>query len=335
MRGKVRAGRFRCAFGALLLACAACPAQADILLIGNKGEDTLSLVDLMTGKQCVRLPTGKAPHEIAVSANGRHAAVVGYGAATIDIFDIARARLVRRVNIMPNDGPHGIAWISRNRILVVTDRGNSLVRLDPRNGKFAALSTGQRGSHMLAVSPDRRRAYVSNILSGSVSVFDLERWTKLSDIAVGGNPEGLAIAPDGGTLWIGDNSGPRVKVVDLASQAVTATLPTDSIAIRLVVAPDGGTVIASNFMSGSLTVYSTHHPRLIGSISVSGERQAMQVTLVWSGVPGRVLVAETGRNTIAEVDLEAGRVLRRIPAGRNGDGLAIAPGRCRPARNSQ
>lgn len=325
-------GKFRIAFGALLLACAAWPAQAGILLIGNKGEDTLSLVDMASARQCVRLPTGKAPHEIAVSPNGRQAAVVGYGAATVDIFDVGRARLVRRIDIAPNDGPHGIAWISRNRILAVTDRGNSLISLNPRNGAFSALPTRQRGSHMLAVSPDRRRAYVSNILSGTVSVFDLDRWTKLSDIAVGGNPEGLAIAPDGATLWVGDNSGPRVKVVDLASQAVTATLPADSIAIRLAVSPDGGTVIASNFLSGSLTVYDARNPRLLRSIPVSGERQAMQVTLAWSDVPGRVLVAETGRNEIAEVDLDAGRVLRRIRAGRNGDGLAIAPGRCRTAR---
>lgn len=317
----------------MLLACTGWPAQADILLIGNKGEDTLSLVDLATGQQCVRLPTGKAPHEIAVSPDGRHAAVVGYGAASIDIFDIARSRLVRRIDIAPNDGPHGIVWTRRNRILAVTDRGNSLVSLDPRNGKFAALPTGQRGSHMLAVSPDRRRAYVSNILSGTISVFDMDRWTKLSDIPVGGNPEGLAISPDGGTLWVGDNSGPRVKVVDLASQAITATLPADSIAIRLAFSPDGGTVIASNFLSGSLTVYDARSLRFLRSIPVSGERQAMQVTIAWSGVPGRVLVAETGRNAIAEVDLVTGLVLRRIAAGRNGDGLAIAPGRCKPSRD--
>ncbi len=331
--GKVPAGHFHRAFGALLLACNALPGQAEILLIGNKGEDTLSLVDMVSGRQCARLPTGKAPHEIAVSPNGKHAAVVSYGAASIDIFDIAQARLLRRINIAPNDGPHGIVWSSRDRVLAVTDRGNSIISLNPRKGRFSALPTGQRGSHMLAVSPDRHRAYVSNILSGTVSVFDLERWAKLADIAVGGNPEGLAIAPDGMTLWVGDNSGPRVKVVDLASQSITATLPADTIAIRLAVSPSGDTVIASNFLSGSLTVYDARNLRFLRSIPVSGERQAMQVTLAWSSVLGRVLVAETGRNMIAEVDLASGHVLRRISAGRNGDGLAIAPGRCKPARD--
>ena len=44
------------------------------------------------------------------------------------------------------------------------------------------------------------------------------------------------------------------------------------------------------------------------------------------GPGGRLYAAETGRDMVAEVDLESGRVLRRIPVGKNGDGLAIAPG---------
>ncbi|MBU0825191.1 MAG: hypothetical protein KKA44_05470 [Alphaproteobacteria bacterium] len=71
---------------ALLLSA---PAAAETLLIGNKGEDTLSLVALASGEELARLPTGKMPHEIAVSPDGKQAAVVAYGATTIDVFDVA------------------------------------------------------------------------------------------------------------------------------------------------------------------------------------------------------------------------------------------------------
>lgn len=41
---------------------------------------------------------------------------------------------------------------------------------------------------------------------------------------------------------------------------------------------------------------------------------------------GRLIyAAETGRNEVAEVEFETGTVLRRLKAGKNGDGLAIAP----------
>ena len=61
------------AFCALLLAA---PAAAETLLVGNKGEDTLSLIALASGEELARLPTGKMPHEIAISPDGKQAAVV-------------------------------------------------------------------------------------------------------------------------------------------------------------------------------------------------------------------------------------------------------------------
>ena len=64
------------------IACAEDPpaaASGPVLLIGNKGEDTLSFVDLASGKELGRSVTGRMPHEIAVSPDGRQAAVVAYG----------------------------------------------------------------------------------------------------------------------------------------------------------------------------------------------------------------------------------------------------------------
>jgi hypothetical protein len=63
----------------------------------------------------------------------------------------------------------------------------------------------------------------------------------------------------------------------------------------------------------------------VREIEVGGSDASRQVTIVFSA-DGRLLyAAETGRNQIAEVELESGRVLRRLPAGAQGDGLAIAP----------
>ena len=68
------------------------PAGAETLLVGNKGEDTLSVIALASGEELARLPTGKMPHEIAISPDGKQAAVVAYGSTTIDVFDVARDR---------------------------------------------------------------------------------------------------------------------------------------------------------------------------------------------------------------------------------------------------
>lgn len=87
-------------------ACAAPPAApvTGTLLVGNKGENTLSFIDLASGRELGRAATGPMPHEIAVSPDGRRAAVVAYGGRTIDIFDVRRRARLRTVDLAPMKG---------------------------------------------------------------------------------------------------------------------------------------------------------------------------------------------------------------------------------------
>lgn len=309
----------------LLSLLLASPAAAETLLIGNKGEDTVSFVDLESGKERARVETGRSPHEIAVSPNGKRAAVVAYGGTTIDIFDVKSTRLVKRIDLAPNAAPHGIVWLPDGRIVAVAEKSRSVVLVDPRRGAQRSISTDQAGSHMLVVSPDRRYAYVANAIAGTVGVLDLDRGEKITDIAVGGNPEGIAITADGTQLWVGDNSRAHVRVVDIASRQIIDTLPTDPVAIRVAISPDGRTAVTSNIGVGTLSVFDVATRTPLRTIKVSGDRAAMQVTIAFSRDGRRLFVAETGRDTIAEVDLAEGKVLRRIAAGKNGDGLGLAP----------
>ncbi len=313
--------------GLLLLAFTG-PVAAETLLIGNKGEDTVSFVDLATGQECARVATGRAPHEIAISPDGRQAAVVAYAGTTIDVFDVRTARLTKRIDVAPNAGPHGIAWLTGNRIVVAAERSRSVVIVDPRHDSFQSIATEQAGSHMLAISPIRQRAYVANIIGGTISVIDLRRRVKLADIPVGGNPEGIAITPDGRQLWVGDDSAPRIKVVDLTTSTTISTLPTDSVAIRVAITPDGRTAVTSNFGSGTLNLFDVATRRPLRTIPVSGSPRAMQVTIAFSRNGRHLFVAETGLGTVAEVDLASGSVVRRFAAGKNGDGLGISPELC-------
>ncbi len=301
------------------------PLAAATLLVGNKGEDTLSFVDLSTGREVGRVTTGRMPHEIAVSADGRQAAVVNYGAKSIDILDITSRRKLRTIDLSPNDGPHGLVWLRDGRLIATTERSRSVVLVDTRAGdRVTAIATGQPG-HMIAVSRDRRRAYISNIPAGTVTALDLPAGRKIRDIVVGGNPEGIALSPDGRTLWVADLVGARVQAFDTRSLARVAEVPTGRRPIRVLVSPDGRFAVTSNFQDGTLTVIDTRTRKAVRTVPVSGEEAAAQVTILFSADGKRLYAAETGRDQVAEIDFASGRVLRRLPAGKNGDGLAIAP----------
>lgn len=296
------------------------------LLVGNKGEDTLSFVDLATGRELGRAPTGRMPHEIAVSPDGRQAAVVAYGARAIDVFDVASRTKLRTIDLSPNDGPHGVAWLPDGRIVATTERSQSLTIVDTRNrDAVTQIASGQRGTHMVAFSPDFARAYTANIPDGTVTVFDLAAGAKLRDLQIGGQPEGIAVSTDGRTLWVGDNQGARVVAFDTTSFEQVAELATGDVPIRVAASPDGRWIVTSNAGSGTLTVIDAATRRIARTIPVSGAGEAAQVTILFSADGRRLYAAETARNQVAEVDMATGRVLRRLPAGANGDGLAIAP----------
>jgi len=307
---------------------AATPALADppagTLLVGNKGEDTLSLIDLKSGAEIARLPTGDMPHEIAVSPDGRQAAVVAYGGSTIDVFDLQARTKLRTIDLAPNMRPHGLVWLADGRLVATTEASKTVVVIAP-GGELRAISTEATGSHMVAVTPDGRHAYVANIGSGSVGVLDLVAGKRLRDIAVGGKPEGIALAKGGAELWVGDLSAPRLQAYDTASGAKLTEIAIDPVAIRVAVSPDGKTIATSNVASGTISLVDVATRKLTRTIPVSGSGEAGQVTILFSSDGERLYAAETGRDQVAEIDLASGKVLRRIAAGKNGDGLAIAP----------
>lgn len=298
---------------------------APTLLVGNKGEDSLSLVNLETGRELRRLDTGKAPHEIALSPDGRTAAVVAYGGTSIDLFDIARRARVGAVELGANARPHGLVWLQDGRLVATAEGRKSLVVVSPDRRTVREIATGQEGTHMVAVTRDGRRAYAANMGSGTVSVIDLARATKLRDVPAGGQPEGIALSPDGRRLWVADRRGATVRVFDAASMRVLATMPTGRTPIRVLLSPDGRTAVTSNYGDGTLSLFDAASLRPTRTLPVSGQGTSQQVTILFAPDGRRLYVAETGIDRVAEVDMETGAVLGRLPTGRQGDGLAIAP----------
>jgi YVTN family beta-propeller protein len=316
----------------LCLSSAACgeepppvAATGPVLLIGNKGEDTVSFVDLATGKELGRSPTGRMPHEIAISPDGKQAAVVAYGGKTIDLFDVATRAKLKTIDLSPNEGPHGIAWLKDGRIIVTTERSQSITVVDPAAGVVtASIKTDQQGTHMVAVTADGTTAYTANIPAGTVSVIDLRGGKKLRDIQVGGRPEGIALSKDDLVLWVGDLAGSRVQAFDTATFERLAEIKTGGVPIRVATSPDGKWIVTSNLEAGGLTIIDAATRKHVRDVTLSGEQAAGQVTILFSEDGSRLYAAETSRDTIAEVELATGKVLRRLPAGKNGDGLAIA-----------
>ncbi|MFK4873538.1 cytochrome D1 domain-containing protein [Novosphingobium sp. ZW T3_23] len=298
--------------------------NSQTLIVVNKGENTVSFIDLPSGREKSRVATGPSPHEAALSPDGKSVAVAAYGGSTVDVFDVKSARLTARIDIDPNRALHGIAWIDTRKLVLAAEKSRSLVVVDVPKGTFEAIALGQPGTHMVALSPNRKIAYATNVAAGTISVVDLFRLRKIKDIQVGGKPEGLAVSADGKRLWVGDNSAPKVRIVDIQSGEIVNMLSTDPVPIRVVGSPNGKMIVTSNIGAGTLSVFDARTNVPLRSIVVSGMREAVQVTVAFAPDSSKVYVAETGADRVVEVDLVKGEVLRNIKTGKGGDGIAIS-----------
>lgn len=300
-----------------------------ILLIGNKGEDSVSFVNLETGREVARRTSGKNPHEIALSPDKTQVAVVSYGESNIDIFDVASRELIEKIDLGINANPHGLVWLSDDRILATTEGSDSIIILSAADEsgtrELKAIPTWQKGSHMLAVDQAGTFAYVANLRSATVSKIDLKLGKKIADVSTGAGTEGIAITPNGRELYVSARGDDVVTVLSSGTLETLARINVGRFPLRVIISPDGKYAVTSNLEDGSLSVINTATRSVERTIMVSGQQAAAQVTILFSADGKRIYAAETGINRIAEIDFASGTVLGRLPAGEDGDGLAIAP----------
>ena len=318
------------------------------LLVLNKSDDTVSFIDLASRAVNATLPTGDAPHEIAVAPDGKTAVVTNYGDAqkpgkTLTVIDVPTRKVLRTIDLGTYSRPHGIAWLQGDEVAVTVEASKALLIVGVNDGKVKhAIATDQVGSHMVAVSSKHRRAFTANIGSGSTTVVDLATHKRIADVTTGAGAEGIAVAPDGSELWVTNREANTVSVIDPATLKVTATLQPGEVPIRVKFTPDGKRALISNAKSGDVAVFDTATKKKLASIPMlaAGEKPAATdarplVSQFGDGpVPVGILmpeqlswafVANTNADTITVIDLSTLKILTRLKAGREPDGLAYTP----------
>src|SRR5580765_5093559 len=105
------------------------------LLVLNKEDATLAIVDPASGKILGTVPTGQGPHELVVSTDGKFAFASNYGTgpapgSTISMIDIAARKEVRRIDVSPLRRPHGLAF-ANGKLYFTAEASRQIARYDP------------------------------------------------------------------------------------------------------------------------------------------------------------------------------------------------------------
>lgn len=189
---------------------------------------------------------------------------------------------------------------------------------------------------MVAATPNGKRAFITNIGSGSVSVVDLGARKVIANVSTGQGAEGVAVTPDGKEIWVSNRAADTLSVLDAASFKVLATVPSSSFPIRVAITPDGRRALVSNARSGDLAVIDVAARKEVARLRAPLESVAANGRLFsFAGSTPigvlihpdgqRAYVAHANADAIAVFDLAKLRLAGTLAAGREPDGMAFSP----------
>jgi YVTN family beta-propeller protein len=327
-----------------LLAVAACllaPSSAvagdlssGFLLVVNKGDETLSIVDPAAGRQLATVKEeGRTGHEVAVSPDGKRAFVpiyssVGVGQVGTDghlirVIDLETRSIVGTIDLGKGMRPHRPVFGPKNGLLyVTTELGQSVTVIDPSTlAVLGSIPTGEPESHMLAISSDGRRGYTANVRSGTVSVLDMDARTLVAVIPVATVVQRISLSTDGRWAFTADETKARLVAINTATNSVGSSIPLPGIAFGTAPTPDGKWLLAALPALKLVALVDLSTMRVVRTLEVPKAPQEILVRP--DGAVAYVSCDASAK--VAVVDINGWKVDRLIDVGAVDDGLAWVP----------
>jgi YVTN family beta-propeller protein len=307
-------------------------ANAGCLLVANKNDRTLGIIDCLSGRQVTAVRVkGNTGHEVAASPDGRFAYVPIYGdsgvgqpgsdGSNLVVIDVAARRITANFDFGHGVRPHCAVGGPDGLLYVTAELDEAVVAIDPRTLKVAAsIPTGQAESHMLAVTRDGRRGFTANVGPGTVSALDLEGRRTLAVIPVSGRTQRISLSADDSLAFTADQTVARMAVIDTAEMRVTASIPLPGLGYGSAATADGKWLLVALRHENQVAVVDLDAMAVMQSIDVPASPQAVvihpdqQVAYVSCDASAQVAALRIGTWQIEKV----------MAAGAGADGMAWA-----------
>jgi YVTN family beta-propeller protein len=318
-------------FGATLSVTAADP--HGWLLVDNKGDKTLGLIDPETCKQIAVIEEdGETGHEVAASPDGKRAFVPIYGNSGVGhpgtdgrlvrVIDLETRKIVGTVDFGKGVRPHCAVIGPKNGLLyVTTELENSITIIDPETIKIiGTVPTGQPESHMLAITSDGRKGYTANVGPGTVSVLDLEAKKLVTVIPISKNTQRISVSTDDRWVFTADQTKPQLAVIDTSSNKVKSWIELPGTGYGTAPTPDGKWLVVAMSGVNKVGVVDLQTMKLAHTFDVPKAPQEVAVR-----PDGAVAyISCDASKQVAVLDLKQWKITNLIDAGRGADGLAWA-----------
>ncbi len=246
--------------------------------------DTMTPIDLKTGKAGRPISAGNGPAGIAITPDGKTAYVTDAGTSpigdTVTPIDLVTKKAESPITV--GDGPQAIAITADGKMAYVTDAGaivtgqsgpigNSVTPIDLGTGH--ALPPITVGNAPIAIAISGGTAFVANEGSESVSTISLATRTAGVPIPVAGAPESIAFSSDDAWVAVSKTSLPSANSltpINLVSQAAGTPVPVGSGPTSVAIENGTAWVVCSGSSSIVPVDVSAKHPHAEAAVAVPG-----------------------------------------------------------------
>src|SRR4030095_10625814 len=188
--------------------------------------------------------------------------------------------------------------------------------------------------------PAGGRLFVTNEVSGDISVIDVAAREGLTTLPVGKQPRGIRVSPDGETLYVAlsgspiagpgvdesklpppDKRGDGIGVVSVAEHRRPRIVKAGSDPEQTAVSQDGSRLFVANEDVGEASVVAEDDGHVLASLKVGGEPEGVEMRPDGQGV--YVTSQEDGQ--VAVIDTAALKVLKMMDVGPRPRSTAFLP----------
>jgi len=307
------------AFGAGV-ALAAGGAAAQVAVVLNSRDATVSLIDQRSFAEVGRLDVGKEPHHLYLVPDGRSLIVANAMSNDLHFLDPVDGRLQRRVRNI--DDPYQIGFSPDRRWFVAVGLRLDRVDVYAYDGRELKLSrripVAKAPSHVW-FSADSRFAFVTLQESDEVAAIDLASQEIAWRIKVGKQPAGIVVTPDDRLLLVGIMGEDFVEAIDWRARKSIARIPTGRGAHNFRGLGDGRHLFVSNRVENTVSKIDMTTLRVVDSFPVPGGPDCMEVTADRS----QLWVTSRFLRQVSVIDLRERKLIRAIPVGRSPHGIYL------------
>lgn len=295
------------------------------LLVVNKLGDSVSFIDIASKKVVKTVTTGKGPHELAISKDGKWAVTTDYvGGNSLTVLNVEKASVARTISLAKYSRPHGILFMQDQTHVAVSSEGsNTVVIANIHTGEIVkVIDTTQNGSHMVALPLLSDKVFTTNMADDSVSVLDVKSARLVKTMAMPKTPEAITINQTGTELWVGSNHNGLISLFDTHTDELLKQWTGYSFPYRILLTQDEMYSVVPDYRQNTLDIFDAVSKVKLKRITLGAGDGPKGVT--FAPDDRTLFLSLYAQDKIIAVSIPSGEILYELPSGDGPDGIGYS-----------